>query len=62
MIFLSNIVENMFLIWIMSLILIFKAYTYDFLLLFNRINLLLFVFGVLEIVGEFLVKHDAMKA
>ena len=42
MIFLGNAVENTSLIWIMSSILVFKAYIYDFLLLIGSVNLLIF--------------------
>ena len=68
MIFLDNVVGNTFLIWIMSLILIFEVCVYNILLLFGKFNLLSFdferasgfAFRVLGTVGEFLVKCDTM--
>jgi len=52
----------------MSSTLIFEAYLYNFLLLFNKVNLLSFdfeeasefVFGILGTIEEFLVKCDVM--
>ena len=43
-IFLDNVVGNTFLIWMMSSMLIFELYTYNFLLLIDKANLLLFDF------------------
>jgi len=68
-IFLSDVVGNMFLIWMMSSMLIFEAYVYDFLLLIDKVDLLLFNFArsgggfdleSLETTGEFLMKYKDM--
>ena len=52
-IFLGDAVGNMFLIWIISSILIFKACAYNFLLSIGWVNLLLIDLGGLEFNLEF---------
>jgi len=68
-IFLSDTVRNIFLIWMMFSILIFKACVYGFLLLTDKVNLLLFDFNgsggefdleSLETVRKFLMKYKDM--